>query len=148
MAPRISKSSRETKFTFSKLDHEIYLHNDYMKYVKETMGPTTYKTEQEQDLFYCKEWLHINPIILRESPKMRKRTLEIIAYTKPLLESLREKYNDLVKQYEILFNEYCLRNDGDETVLNDVECARNDANELIKMSEKQLQTITRILGKT
>ena len=140
------RSSCESKFTFSKLDHEIYLHNDYMKYVKETMSAATYNTEMEQELFYCKEWLRINPTILRESSKMRKRAREIINYTKPLLASLRLKFNDLVKQHKILLDDYYRRNDGDETLIDDIERSRNDASELIKMTEYQLKTVGRILG--
>ena len=140
------KSSCDSKFTFSKLDHEIYLHNDYMKYVKETLSHATYHTELEQELFYCKEWLRINPSILRESSKMRKRTRDIINYTKPLLDSIRIKFNDLSKHYRVLRDKYYHHNDGDETELNDIECSRNDAGELIQMIEKQLQTVSYILG--
>jgi hypothetical protein len=147
--PDISdKSSCESKFTFSKLDHEIYLHNDYMKYVKETLSHATYHTELEQELFYCKEWLRINPSILRESSKMRKRTREIINYTKPLLDSIRIKFNDLAKHYRVLLDKYYRRNDGDETELNDIESSRNDASELIRMVEKQLQAVSYILGRS
>lgn len=142
------KSSFDSKFTFSKLDHEIYLHNDYMKYVKETLSPTTYHTELEQELFYCKEWLRINPSILRESSKMRKRTREIINYAKPLLDSIKAKFNDLVKQHRVLLDKYYYRNDGDETELNDIECSRNNASELIRMVEKQLQAVSCILSRT
>lgn len=142
----ISHHRSSCEFTFSKLDHEIYLHNDYMKYVKETMSPATYNTKMEQELFYCKEWLRINPTILRESSKMRKRTREIINYTKPLLVSLRLKFNDLVKQHKVLLDEYYHRNDGDETKLDDIERSRNDASELIKMTEYQLKTVSRILS--
>ena len=141
------KSSCESKFTFSKLDHEIYLHNDYMKCVKETISPATYHTEPEQELFYCKEWLRINPSILRESSKMRRRAREIINYAKPLLDSLVIKFNDLVRQHKVLLNEYYRRNDGDETELNDIECSRNNASELIKMTEYQLKTVSRILAR-
>lgn len=142
------KSYCDSKFTFSKLDHEIYLHNDYMKYVKETLSPATYHTEIEQELFYCKEWLRINPSILRESSKMRKRTREIINYTKPLLDSIRIKFNDLAKHYKVLLDKYYHRNDGDETELNDIESSRNDASELIRMVEKQLQAVSLILGRS
>jgi hypothetical protein len=116
-----------------------------MKYVKETSSLSTYHTELEQELFYYKEWLRINPTILRESSKMRKRTREIINYTKPLLDSLRIKFNDLVKRRKVLLDEYYLRNDGDETELDDIECLRNDASELIRMVEYQLKTVSRIL---
>lgn len=137
---------KSCEFTFSKLDLEIYMHNDYMKYVKETSSLITYSTELEQELFYCKEWLRINPTILRESSKMRKRAREIIHYAKPLLESLRIKFNDIVKVHKVLLDEYYLRNDGDESYLNDIECSRNNASELIKLTEYQLKTVNRILG--
>ena len=144
----VPRNSYESKFTFSKLDREIYLHNDYMKYVKETLSHATYHTELEQELFYCKEWLRIKPSILRESSKMRKRAREIINYAKPLLESLTIKFNDLVRQHGVLLDEYYHRNDGDETELNNIECSRNNANELIKMTEYQLKTASRILGRS
>lgn len=142
----VPHDSSSCEFTFSKLDHEIYLHNDYMKYVKETSCLSTYHTKLEQELFYCKEWLRINPTILRESSKMRKRAREIINYTKPLLDSLRIKFNDLVKQHKVLLDEYYHRNDADETELDDIECLRNDAGELIRMVEYQLKTVSRILS--
>jgi hypothetical protein len=118
-----------------------------MKCVKETISPATYHTEPEQELFYCKEWLRINPSILRESSKMRRRAREIINYAKPLLDSLVIKFNDLVRQHKVLLNEYYRRNDGDETELNDIECSRNNASELIKMTEYQLKTVSRILAR-
>jgi hypothetical protein len=47
-----------------------------------------------------------------------------------------------------LLDKYYRRNDGDETELNDIESSRNDASELIRMVEKQLQAVSYILGRS